>query len=125
MSGVVLVSAPHVALISTVLLPVSLSVLGELEPPLQPVTLLNTSTINSRSGKIACPSFALLLRMFAISRRGIGSRSHPRPLLTAKDEVVGAVPVMVKLVVAVAPFVSVSVEGLKVHVIPTGSPVQA
>jgi hypothetical protein len=45
--------------------------------------------------------------------------------VTTRDEVVGAVAVIVKLVVAIVPSLTVSLAGLNVHVNPTGRPVHA
>ena len=108
---------------STVLLPVSFNVLVEFELPPQPVMLPNTSTSNAKSGTMVNVAFLALRRILLISRREKLSNKSPVPLIGESEEVEGAVPVIVKLVVTVAPFVSVSLAGLNVHVIPTGSPV--
>src|SRR5580698_8513062 len=123
-SGVLLVKVPHVALMRTVLVPVSLSVLVELELPLQPITLPITRTSNS-SGNMVLASLAFFRRILPINQRGTASENNPHPLPIAKEDVVAGVAVMVKLVVAVPPSVIAPLEGLKLHVIPTGSPVQA
>ena len=120
-----MVSVPHVAVISTVLLPVSLNVLVSLELLLQPMAAPKTNIVNANIGNKPYGYFVLCRRMFEINSSEIENKTGPYPLVRANDDVVGAAPLIEKLVVTIAPSARVSLAGLKVQVNPTGSPAQA
>jgi hypothetical protein len=122
MSGVVFVSVPQVALISTVLLPVSCSgvvVFEVFEQPLKPWT---TSTVSSIGTMM--PD-TLPRRTPNTNSNGNTAASVPNPVKPARAAAEVVLPVIVKLVVVVPPSVIEAVAGVKAQVIPTGSPVQA